>query len=73
MADHTVDEVLAAVQAADAGVDSIVALVASLKQQVMDALANAMTPEIHAKLNQIFDISTADAGKINAAVGAQAQ
>ena len=73
MADHSVDEVLAAVQAEDAGVDSVVALVATLKQQVIDALANAMTPEIHAKLNTIFDLSTADAGKLAAAVQAPAQ
>jgi hypothetical protein len=71
--DHTVDEVLAAVQAADAGADSIIAFVATLKQQVIDALANAMTPEMHAKLNQIFDISTAEATKLNAAVTAPAQ
>ena len=43
------------------------------RQQVIDALANAMTPDMQAKLNQIFDISTASATKLAAAVNAPAQ
>ena len=72
MADRTLDETLAAVQAADAGADSVLALVASLKQQVQDALGKAITPDMQNKINQIFDISSADAAKLNAATQAPA-
>jgi hypothetical protein len=68
----SIDEVLAAVQAESAGVDSVVAMVATLKQQVIDALGKAVTPEVQAKIDQIFDLSTSDAAKLNAAVAAPA-
>lgn len=66
---HTVDEDLAAVTAADAGADSIIAYVTTLKRQLADALAgeniSAATQE---KLDRIFDVSTATATKVAAAV-----
>ena len=72
--DRTVDEVLAAVRAADAGADSIIAVVATLKQQVTDLLAaqGQISPVVQAGLNSIFDIATADATKIAAAIPAPA-
>ena len=74
MVDHTVDEVLAAVRAADAGADSIIALVAQLKQQVTDLLATQgqISPAVQAGLNTIFDVSTAEAAKLAAAIPAPA-
>ncbi len=68
----TIDELLAAVQAESAGVDSVVALVATLKQQVIDALGNAITPEQRAAIDTAFAMSTADAGKLAAAVATEA-
>jgi predicted LPLAT superfamily acyltransferase len=73
MVDHTADEALAAVQAADAGADSIIALLATKKQELMDALAHAMTPQVQAAINQVFDVGTATAAKIATAVSTPAQ
>ncbi len=66
MVDHTISEALAAVQAADAGTDSIVALVATLRAQV--SAIPTLTSEQQTAINQIFDTATADAGKITTAV-----
>ena len=68
MVDHTADEVLAAVRAADAGADSIIALYAQKKQELLDALAHVMTPEIQAAINAAFDVSSGTAAKIATAV-----
>ena len=66
---HTIAEVLAAVQAADAGADSIVAYNVKLKARVAELLAGQMTEELSAGLDRIFDMSTADAAKLAEAVG----
>jgi hypothetical protein len=71
MVDHTPDETLAAVTAADSKVDSIIAFAAGLKQQLKDALAGVtLPPAVQAKINSIFDLSTADAAKVDAAMEA---
>jgi hypothetical protein len=71
MVDRSIDETLAAVTAADVGVDSVIALVAGLKQQLADALAGVtLPPGVQAKINSIFDLSTGDATKINTALSA---
>ncbi len=72
MPDHdvTIDEVVAAVSAVDPGVDTVVALVKTLKQQVLDALGHTITPAQQAALNSIFDLSTADAKKLADAAAA---
>lgn len=67
----TIDEALAAVTAASTRTDSIIADRASLKQQLDDALANVTLPaDVQAKIDQIFDIETSDAAKIDAALNA---
>jgi hypothetical protein len=68
MADHTAAEMLAAVQAADAGSDSLIAYTVALKQKLTDALAHVMTPDIQAAINSVFDISTNEATKMAAAM-----
>lgn len=69
MVDHTVDETLAAVTAEDTRVDSIVALAADLKQQLADALSGVtIPPAVQAKINSIFDLSSASAAKIDTAL-----
>lgn len=52
----TLDEVLAAVQSQETMIDGISTLIAGLKQQLADALAGsgALTPEVQAKIDQIF-------------------
>lgn len=66
---HTVDEDLAAVTAADAGADSIIAYVATLKQQLTAALAGeSISAATQEKLDRIFDLSTGTATKVAAAV-----
>lgn len=69
---HTIQETLDAVKAEDAGVDSIVAFTNGLKQQLKDALANQMTPEIQAGIDAVFDSATANAAKLNTAINAPA-
>jgi hypothetical protein len=71
MVDRTIDDTLAAVTAEDAGVDSLVAFTASLKQRLADALASVtLPPDVQAKVNAIFDVSEASAAKISAALAA---
>lgn len=65
---HTIDETLAAVAAEDAGVDSVVAFIAGLKQQLQDAIASGVP--LQAALDKVFDSATASAGKITAAMAA---
>lgn len=68
---RTIDEALAAVTAANTRVDSIIADRASLKDQLTAALAGTViTPETQAKIDSIFDISTSDAAKVDAALNA---
>ncbi len=65
----TLDETLAAVQAEKTADDSIIALLAGLKQQLADALANAnLSPENQAKVDAIFAQATDNAAEINAAL-----
>lgn len=67
--DHTLDEALASVTAADAGVDSLIALFDVKKKALADALAGVtLSPEQQAKVNAVFDMSTADAAKTQAAL-----
>lgn len=67
----TLDETLAAVTAEDTKVDSIIALVAGLKQQLADALSGTtLPPATQAKVDQIFAQATASAGKIDTAISA---
>ena len=65
---HTAAEALAAVQAADGRVDSLIALFATTRQQLLDARGNALTPEVQAAIDSVFDVSTADAAKMDAAL-----
>lgn len=54
--DKTLDEVLVLVTAQDTALDSVRELIAGLRQQLADALANAnLSPENQAKVNAVFD------------------
>jgi hypothetical protein len=72
MADRTLEDTLAAVQSEDAGADSLIAYTKSLKQRLDDALAGAtLSPATQAKVNAIFELSTATAEKLNSALQAE--
>lgn len=67
----TLDETLAEVTAEDTKVDSIIALIGGLQQQLADALSGAtLPPGVQAKVDQIFAQATASAGKIDTAISA---
>lgn len=69
MVDRTLDETLAAVTAEDTRVDSIIAFAAGLKDQLAAALAGTtISPALQAKINSIFDLSTASAAKVDTAL-----
>lgn len=71
MVDRTIDETLAAATAASTRTDSVIAYAAGLKTQLDAALANvSIPPDVQAKINQIFDLDTADAVKVDAALNA---
>ncbi len=67
----TLDDVLAVVTAESTKIDSLIALVNGLKQQVADALSGAtLPPSVQAKVDAVFDAATADAAKIDGALAA---
>ena len=66
----TLDETLAAVTASGDRLDSLITFVAGLKQQLLDALAGQITPEMQAKIDAIFAEATENTGKIDAALNA---
>lgn len=69
---RTLAETLAAVRSASTRTDSIIADRAALKTQVEDLLATkgAIPADVQAGLDEIFDVETADAAKIDAALNA---
>ena len=68
----TLDEVLAAVAPLGNKIDSLVALVGGLKQQLADALSGTLTPEQQQKVDAVFDAVAQDAAKVQAALDANA-
>ena len=69
---RTLEETLATVRAASSRTDSLIEDRAMLKQQVEDLLAaqGGIPPAVQAGLDEIFDIETADAAKIDSALNA---
>ena len=70
MAIPNLDEALEATRAATAGVDSIIAAFAMVKQQLADALANEnISAETQAKIDEILSVNRAEAQRISDALG----
>lgn len=69
---RTMEEVLAAVKAASGRTQSLIEYSAGQKARVEELLAKegVNSPAIDAGLDEIFDIETADAAKIDAAIAA---
>lgn len=66
----TIQEALAVVKANSSRTGSLIALFDAKKAELEAALANAMTPEIQAAIDEVFDVETADAVVIDGALNA---
>ena len=66
----TLDQLLTEVQEITSLEDSILAVVASIKAQLADALSGALTPENQAKVDAIFAALEANKTKLTDAVAA---
>lgn len=71
---HTLAEVLEVVRSTSGRTDSLIAYSAEQKARVEELLAaqGTISPEVQAGLDEIFDIETADAVKIDGAIAAPA-
>ena len=65
---HTLEEVLDAVTRERTKIDSLIALVNGLRQQVKDALGADLTPSQQMRVDQVFDAATAGVGAIDQAL-----
>ena len=67
----TYQDVVAAAKAASGRTDSLIAVYAATKARVEELLAaqGTLSPEVQAGLDEIFDIETSDAAKLDAAIG----
>ena len=68
----TIQEALTVVKANSSRTGSLIALFAAKKTELETALANAMTPEIQAAIDEVFTVESADATAIDAALNANA-
>ncbi len=67
----TLDDVLAVVTEEEGKIDSVVALIAGLKEQLAEALAGTtLPPAVQAKVDALFAQATENSGKIVAAIEA---
>jgi hypothetical protein len=67
----TYQDVVAAAKAASGRTDSLIAAFAATKARVEELLAaqGTVSAEVQAGLDEIFDIETSDAAKLDAAIG----
>ena len=66
----TIQEALSVVKANSSRTGSLIALYAAKKAELEAALANQMTPEIQAAIDEVFTVETADAAAIDTALNA---
>lgn len=66
----TIQEALTAVKANSSRTGSLIALFNTKKAELEAALANQMTPDIQAAIDEVFTVETADATAIDAALNA---
>lgn len=67
---HTAQENLDLVKANRSRAGSLIALFATKKTELETALANQMTPEIQAAIDEAFDVETDEATVMDAALNA---
>lgn len=70
MAQHTWQEVVDAAKASSSRTDSLIAAFATTKARVEELLAQQgqIPPEVQAGLDEIFDLETSDAAKMDTAL-----
>jgi chromosome segregation ATPase len=68
----TIQEALAVVKSNSSRTGSLIALFDAKKAELIAALANQMTPEIQAAIDEVFTVETADATAIDTALNANA-
>lgn len=66
----TIQEALEVVKANSTRTGSLIALFDAKKAELEAALANQMTPEIQAAIDEVFTVETADATSMDAALNA---
>lgn len=66
----TIQEALSVVKANSSRTGSLIALFDAKKSELEAALANQMTPEIQAAIDEVFTVETADATAIDTALNA---
>lgn len=66
----TLDELVAAAEAEDSKIDSLISLVETLKAKVDEIVAGALTPEQQAKLDAAFASISDNPDRIQAAIDA---
>jgi len=66
----TIQEALAVVKSNSSRTGSLIALFDAKKAELETALANQMTPEIQAAIDEVFTVETADATAIDTALNA---
>jgi len=66
----TIQEALSVVKANSSRTGSLIALFNAKKAELEAALANQMTPEIQAAIDEVFTVENADATAIDAALNA---
>lgn len=64
----TMQQALEAVRSNSSRTGSLIELFATKKAELEQALANQMTPEIQAAIDEVLDIETRDASAIDAAL-----
>lgn len=65
---HTIQEALSLVKSNSTRAGSLIALFKAKKAELEAALANAMTPEVQAAIDEVFDVETADATAMDEAL-----
>lgn len=67
---RTIQEVVSLAKSNSSRTGSLIALFNAKKSELEAALANQMTPEIQSAIDEVFDVETADATVIDAALNA---
>ena len=66
----TIQEALDVVKANSTRTGSLIALFEAKKAELIEALGNAMTPEVKAAIDEVFTVETSDATALDAALNA---
>jgi beta-phosphoglucomutase-like phosphatase (HAD superfamily) len=68
MLNDDLDRIMASVTEENTIIDSVEAFIAALKQQVIDATSGAVSPEVQAKLDNIFSLNETQKTRLATAI-----